>query len=272
MILINIWRGIVITIEKHLNEYSLFKFESFQEIEEYAYSNFPELSEKEIEMLNNREMADSSNSLLNNLKFYNEVASSNALRSIILSEKFGSYVKCSETILNTLKNPKKILDIGCNVGYLTTWYAKNFVDSMIIGIDNSTESINYANKMKNKMQIDNVHFQAMDLNYMKFSRKSFDAIIDTQSIYYSEKRSKVFSLIQKLITDNGLLITAPAIGELEKIELYLSDIRQSDLIIKSFDFIKVKNLGDFSHYPFIVADLHSIPTELGLEEKFKKLT
>ena len=143
---------------------------------------------------------------------------------------------------------------------------------MIIGIDNSTESINYANKMKNKMQIDNVHFQAMDLNYMKFSRKSFDAIIDTQSIYYSEKRSKVFSLIQKLITDNGLLITAPAIGELEKIELYLSDIRQSGLIIKSFDFIKVKNLGDFSYYPFIVADLHSIPTELGIKEKFKKIT
>ena len=89
MILINVQWGIVIIIEKHLNEYSLFKFESFQEIEEYAYSNFPELSEKEIEMLNNREMADSSSSFLNNLKFYNGVASSNALRSIILSEKFG---------------------------------------------------------------------------------------------------------------------------------------------------------------------------------------
>ena len=261
----------MISIEKHLNQYGLFKFNSFDEIEEYAYLNFSEPSEEELELLNNRELANPSSSFLDNLKFYNGVGSSDVLRSIILSEKFGSYVECSKIILNTLKNPKKILDVGCNIGYLTTWFAKFFVDGLITGIDNSIESINYAIKMKNKMQVDNVYFQVMDINNMKFSIKSFDTILDTQSIYYSDKRGRVFNLIQKIITDDGMLITVPGIGELDKIELYLNDIRRSGFIIKSVDFVKVENLGDISHYPFIVADLNSKPTNLYLEDKFNKI-
>ena len=261
----------IISIEKHLNQYDLFKFDSYDEIAEYAYSKYAEPSEEEIELLNNREMADPSSSFIDNLKFYNGVSSSEVLRSIILSEKFGSYVKCSETILNTLEIPEVILDVGCSIGYLTTWIARNFDKAIIHGIDNSINSIHYANKMKNKMKIDNVHFQAMDFSNMKFPNKSFDAIIDTQSIYYSNNPSRVFKIIQKLITNDGLFITVPGIGQLEKIKQYLNDIGEAGFIIKSIDFIQVKNLGDISHYPFIVADLHSKPMELHLEEKFNRI-
>lgn len=266
-----IQKKIAISIEKHLNQYDLFKFDSFEDIEEYANSNYAEPSEQEIELLNNRVMADPSSPFVDNLKFYNGVSSSEVLRTIILSEKFGSYVKCSETIVNTLEKPKKILDIGCSIGYLTTWIARNFDEAIIHGIDNSINSIKHANKMKNKIKIDNVYFQTIDFSYMKFPSKSFDAIIDTQSIYYSNKPSRVFKIIQKLITDDGLFITVPGIGYLEKIKQYLNDIREAGFVIKSIDFIQVENLGDISYYPFVIADLNSQPSELKLEHKFNKI-
>ena len=258
-----------VSFEKHLNQYGIFKFDNFEELEEYAYSKWDSPTEKEIELLNNR--PNPSDSFLDYLNFYNNIASSEVLRSTILSEKYGAYEKCAETIISVLNKPKKILDIGCNIGYLTTWYARNFTKSVIHGIDNSIKSIQYANKMKNKMNVENVHFNVIDFNFMKFPNHSFDVIIDTQSIYYASNPKKAFSSIKDLITNNGVFITIPGIGDLEGIKQYLNDIQQAGFIISRFDFIECENIGVTEFYPFIIADLNSELIELKVEEKFQEV-
>lgn len=260
-----------VSFEKHLNQYGIFKFDNFEELAEDAYSKWTSPTEKEIEILNNRQHANPSSSFLDNLNFYNNLASSEILRSTILSEKYGAYEKCAETIISVLNKPKKILDIGCSIGYLTTWYARNFTESVIQGIDNSLKSIKYANKMANILNVDNVHFNANDFNSMKFPNHSFDVIIDTQSIYYANNPVKVFSSIKDLITNNGVFITIPAIYDLEGIQQYLNDIQQAGFIISRFDFIEFENIGFTEFYPFIIADLHSKLIELKVEERFNKI-
>ena len=258
-----------VSFEKHLNQYGIFKFDNFEELEEYAYSKWDSPTEKEIELLNNR--PNPSDSFLDYLNFYNNIASSEVLRSTILSEKYGAYEKCAETIISVLNKPKKILDIGCNIGYLTTWYARNFTKSVVHGIDNSLKSIKYANKMANILNVENVHFYTCDFNSMKFPNHSFDVIIDTQSIYYASNPKKAFSSIKDLITNNGVFITIPAIGDLEGIQQYLNNIQQAGFIISSFDFIEFENIGFPEFYPFIIADLNSELIELKVEEKFNKI-
>jgi len=260
-----------VSFEKHLNQYGIFKFDNFEELAENTYSKWPSPTEKEIEILNNRQHANPSSSFLDNLNFYNILASSEVLRSTILSEKYGAFEKCAQTIISVLNKPKKILDIGCNIGYLTTWYARNFTKSVVHGIDNSLKSIKYANKMANILNIENVHFYTCDFNSMKFPNHSFDVIIDTQSIYYANNPVKVFSSIKDLITNDGVLITIPAIGDLEGIKQYLNDIQQAGFIISRFDFIEFENIGVAEFYPFIIADLNSELIELKVEEKFNKI-
>jgi len=260
-----------VSFEKHLNQYGIFKFDNFEELAENTYSKWPSPTEKEIEILNNRQHANPSSSFLDNLNFYNILASSEVLRSTILSEKYGAFEKCAQTIISVLNKPKKILDIGCNIGYLTTWYARNFTKSVVHGIDNSLKSIKYANKMANILNIENVHFYTCDFNSMKFPNHSFEVIIDTQSIYYANNPVKVFSSIKDLITNDGVLITIPAIGDLEGIKQYLNDIQQAGFIISRFDFIEFENIGVAEFYPFIIADLNSELIELKVVEKFNKI-
>ena len=50
----------------------------------------------------------------------------------------------------------------------------------------------------------------------------------------------IFGIIQIILIATTQLVFA-GIGELDKIELYLNDIRRSGFIIKSVDFMKVEN-------------------------------
>ena len=89
-----------ISFEEHLNQYDIFKFDSFDELSENTYSKWPSPTEEEIELLNNRENADASSSFIDNLNFYNKIASSEILRSTILSEKYGAYPDIDEIFLS----------------------------------------------------------------------------------------------------------------------------------------------------------------------------
>mgnify|MGYP000551290434 CR=1 FL=1 len=95
-----------ISIEKHLNQYGLFKFNSFDEIEEYAYLNFSEPSEEELELLNNRELANPHSSFLDNLKFY-IVAMVN--KNIIKIRK--KLDKLDQSLLRIIEKRTKLIDI-----------------------------------------------------------------------------------------------------------------------------------------------------------------
>ena len=155
-------------IEEHLKSYNLLNFNSFDELSNYAVENWDEPNDTEMEYLNCRDGSSPEAGFIENLKFYNSIYSSDLLRSIVLSEKFGSYMACANFIENKLDESKKILDIGCGIGYLTTYYALKYPNSEFYGIDFSIEAIKHANKFMDDLKINNVEFQAIDMNQLNF--------------------------------------------------------------------------------------------------------
>ena len=65
-------------------------------------------------------------------------------------------IKKLEISDDLLKENKNILDIGCNSGYLTSFYAKVFSNSNFVGFDKSRNSILQAFKIINFKQYNNL--------------------------------------------------------------------------------------------------------------------
>ncbi len=65
-------------------------------------------------------------------EFY-DLASSSAVLPVLYSQRFGYYQAVGAAISQYLEPGKSVLDIGCGVGILTTWYASMFPDCVFTG-------------------------------------------------------------------------------------------------------------------------------------------
>lgn len=72
-------------------------------------------------------------------------------------------------VLDREFNPlSKILDIACGNGYLTCFHAKKFPESEVIGIDNSAEAIKCAVQLAQRLNLQNVRFELVDITEREF--------------------------------------------------------------------------------------------------------
>ena len=259
------------SFEEHLKLFNIFHFKSFDEIENFAYSNWSKPTKDELKFLNQRKKADPSSSFIDNLKFYGAVGKSEILQSLILSERYGSYESSSNFVIENLNGFKTILDIGCSIGYLTTYYALKIPESSFIGIDFSFESVKKANNMKKKLNLNNIDFMVRHMNKINYPNKYFDCIVDTQSIYYSKDYLKTFNHLRKILSDNGILITIPGIGEKDLIKQYINQIQNAGFSIINFKFIETTNLGEKEYLPTITCSLKKPKENINIDHVINKL-
>ena len=259
------------SFEEHLKLFNIFHFKSFDEIENFAYSNWSKPTKDELKFLNQRKKADPSSSFIDNLKFYGAVGKSEILQSLILSERYGSYESSSNFVIENLNGFKTILDIGCSIGYLTTYYALKIPESSFIGIDFSFESVKKANNMKKKLNLNNIDFFVRHMNKINYPNKYFDCIVDTQSIYYSKNYLKTFNHLRKILSDNGILITIPGIGEKDLIKQYINQIQNAGFSIINFKFIETINLREKEYLPTITCSLKKPKENINIDHVINKL-
>ena len=60
--------------------------------------------------------------------------------------------------------PSKVLDIACGNGYLTCFYAQNFPQSQILGLDVSADAVRCATELATKLRLTNVQFLELDFH------------------------------------------------------------------------------------------------------------
>lgn len=60
------------------------------------------------------------------------------------------------------RQAKRILDLGCDNGILTAFYAKHFPNAAVLGIDLCPEAVACANALKDRLQISNLAFKVAD--------------------------------------------------------------------------------------------------------------
>ena len=116
--------------------------------------------------------------------FYDLAASSDIL-PVLYSQRYGYYNVLGPAIADALAGAQCVLDVGCGVGILTTWYATRFPDVTFVGIDRSLKSIEMARQFAQFHQLENASFHHCEIPQHDIPG-TFDTIVATQALFQSE--------------------------------------------------------------------------------------
>jgi SAM-dependent methyltransferase len=79
-----------------------------------------------------------------------------------------------------------VLDVGCGIGVLTTFYARHFPDLSIVGVDRSEASLTAARQRAEALTLTNVRFECCDVQQAAISGP-YDLVISTHALLQSEQ-------------------------------------------------------------------------------------
>jgi ubiquinone/menaquinone biosynthesis C-methylase UbiE len=97
------------------------------------------------------------------------------------------------------------VDAGCGSGYGTFFLAKNSKIKAIVGVDISSQAINFARKY---FKANNCYFLQMDIRNMKFKDNYFDAIISFDVLEHLSEidQEKFIHELRRVLKPEGTLI------------------------------------------------------------------
>jgi len=173
------------------------------------------------------------------------------IANVIHSSKAGAIKASGEKVYEFIHDKKLILDFGCNIGYLTTWYAQENLNSNVIGYDLSKKSIQTAKSFVTRFKLQNVNFFAGDI--AQLSTYNFDLIVDTQSIFESEDKSNILDWIFEHLSEDGVFISIPQAKNLFEFVAYFELIKLVGFSVEKIDSILFSDLGESYGYGVFVA-------------------
>ena len=117
-------------------------------------------------------------------EFY-DLAASPGILPVLYSQRYGYYHVLGPAVVNVLERARRVLDVGCGAGILTTWYAIRFPNVTFLGIDRSLTSIEVARAFAQSNHLENVGFSHGEIPQHEI-HGTFDTIVSTQALFQSE--------------------------------------------------------------------------------------
>jgi SAM-dependent methyltransferase len=122
------------------------------------------------------------------VSFYDTTAGPNIL-PVLYSQQYDYYLAIGPRIADRIAETPRaqsILDIGCGVGILTTFYARQHPDRTFVGIDRSSLSIARAREQAKALGLTNVQFECLELEQLALTYTS-DLIVATHVLVQAEQ-------------------------------------------------------------------------------------
>jgi len=117
--------------------------------------------------------------------FYDATALQNIL-PVLYSQRYDYYLAIGPRVAARIGEARSILDVGCGVGILTTFYARQYSDKTFVGIDRSPASISRAQEQAKALGLTNVRFECLDLGHTPPTGSS-DLILATHALVQTEQ-------------------------------------------------------------------------------------
>ena len=169
-----------------------------------------------------------------------------------------------EFVLHELEG-ERILDIGCNMGYLTSWYARQNPAAHVMGIDLSPSCIDSAKRLAVKLGIANLRYAVPDGGHFT-PDQLFDCIVDTQGMIDAQTDTATLARILSWLSPKGKLVCVPAIGTLTQFSTFLDALTSLPCQTTTFSWLTFSTRGDRGAYPAMVIRLDAAEPGLTREE------
>jgi SAM-dependent methyltransferase len=118
------------------------------------------------------------------IAFYDLTAQPQIL-PVLYSQRYEYYRTIGSRVAARFGNADRILDFGCGVGILTTWYAAQYPEKQFVGIDRSPASIVVAREKAQKLGLSNLQFECVDIE-AGHVHESYDLIAATHALMQAE--------------------------------------------------------------------------------------
>ena len=126
------------------------------------------------------------------IAFYDLTAESRIL-PVLYSQRYEYFMEIGRRVLPRIGAAGRVLDFGCGVGILTTFYARQYPERQFVGVDRSPGSIAAAQSKAHELGVSNVRFECRDVE-VEALEGSYECIIATHALVQAEQDPGVPSL------------------------------------------------------------------------------
>lgn len=170
------------SLQAHLAWWGLKRFTSDAE---YFAWQCEKLSPADLDRLNQQVERKRGGDRCDEIAFYDLTAQSHIL-PVLYSQRYGYYSEIGSRVVSHIGKARTILDFGCGVGILTTFYARQFPDRQFVGIDRSPASIAAAQQKGRALGLPNLGFECVEIESGVLPG-SVDLIIATHALVQAEQ-------------------------------------------------------------------------------------
>ena len=168
----------------HLFHWGLRPFLSDREYERFQRDRLRPADLHQLRLLSEARQGDAIRSEAD-LAFY-EYAAQPHIYPTLYSQRFDYYLTVGTAMAERLGRARRILDVGCGLGILTTFYARCAPEAKIVGIDRSASSIEVARDHGARLGLNNCTFTCHDLDLTPMTER-YDLIVASQALLQSER-------------------------------------------------------------------------------------
>jgi len=122
---------------------------------------------------------------LDEVAFYDRSAQPQIL-PVLYSQRYEYYIEVGSRVAACLGDAAHILDFGCGVGILTTFYAAQYPEKQFLGVDRSPASIAVARERAQGLGLGNLRFECVDVELHTIAGPH-DLIVATHSLVQAEQ-------------------------------------------------------------------------------------
>jgi SAM-dependent methyltransferase len=117
--------------------------------------------------------------------FY-DAAAEPSLIPALYSQRYEYYLAVAPRVAAHIAPARAVLDFGCGIGILTTYFARQYPDVRFVGVDRSSASIDYARRRARDFHLSNIEFHTID-----FDREGvaglYDLVVATHALLQAEQ-------------------------------------------------------------------------------------
>ena len=169
-------------LHAHLAQWGLRSFSS--DADYFAWQRAA-LSAADLNRLNAQVERKRSGDRQDEIAFYDLTAEAHIL-PVLYSQRYEYFMEIGGRVLPRIGAAATVLDYGCGVGILTTFYAGHCPATQFVGIDRSSRSIAVAQSKANELGLTNIRFECCDVE-VEALRGSYDLIAATHALVQAEQ-------------------------------------------------------------------------------------
>ena len=170
------------TLHEHLARWGLRQFTS--DADYFAWQR-KQLSSADLTQLNAQVERKRGGARRDEVAFY-DLTTQPQILPVLYSQRYEYYCEIGSHVAARFGDANSILDFGCGVGILTTFYATQCSEKQFVGVDRSPASIAVAREKARELGLSNVRFECVDVETGNLAG-SYDLIVATHSLVQAEQ-------------------------------------------------------------------------------------